>query len=261
MRKLGYLVVEGPHDVEFACRLLKDRAKLTRVSQESELEPIFQSLVPNKFPHDGDLLKRVPVPAFLQRDDLAIAVEPAGSDSKIATRLIDTFALLSPNDFVAVGAMLDSDSKKTPAERHAQLLALAKDSPFSFPDKPGIVSSGSPRCGVYVLPDNTALGTLEDLLLECGEAVYPNHLQVAKEFISAAMPHCPKSNFKDLHLPAGQKKALVGAISTLLRPGKAVQVSIQDNEWLGTEGMKLDRLKRIVSFLDELFGLNAQADS
>ncbi|WP_431100299.1 DUF3226 domain-containing protein [Roseateles noduli] len=255
MRKLGYLVVEGPHDVEFACRLLKDRANLARVSKEDQLESPLRHLVPSKFPHDGDLLKRVPVPTFLQNADLAVAVHSAGGDSKIADCLIDTFTLLSPSDFIAVGAILDSDSKKTPTERHAQLLTLAKDASISFPALPGVVSTGTPRCGVYVLPDNVALGTLEDLLIECGEAVYPHHLQAAKDFIASAMPHCPKPSFKDLHLPAGQKKALVGSISTLLRPGKAVQVSIQDNDWLGTEGLKLDRPKQIVAFFDELFGL------
>lgn len=255
MRKLGYLVVEGPHDVEFACRLLKDRAKLVRISKDDELEAQLGHLVPSKFPHDGDLLKRVPVPVFLQNDHLAIAVHSAGGDSKIAAALMDTFTLLSASDFIAVGAILDSDSKQSPAERHAKLLALLKGSTLSFPQEPGVVDGKSPRTGVYVLPDNKTLGTLEDLLLECGEAVYPHHLKAARDFIAAAMPHCPQKSFSDLHLPAGQKKALVAAVATLLRPGKAVQVSIQDNAWLGEAGLKLDRIQQAITFLEDLFDL------
>lgn len=255
MRKLGYLVVEGPHDVEFACRLLKDRAKLSRVAREDQLEAQLRHLVPKKFPHDGDLLKRVPVPTFLQNDELAIAVHSAGSDSKLANCLRDTFSLLPIEDFSAVGVLIDSDSKQLPAARHASLLAELNGSSLSLPDQPGVVVKGKPRSGVYVLPDNQALGTLEDLLLACGEVAYPDHLQAARDFLAAAMPHCPKPSHKDLHLPAGQKKALVGAVATLLRPGKAVQVSIQDNDWLGTESLKLAQLQQFTAFLDELFDL------
>lgn len=255
MRKLGYLVVEGPHDVEFVCRLLKDLASLTRVAQQAQLESQLMPLIPRKFPHEGDLLKRVPVPAFLQNEDLAIAIHAAGGDSRIAESFQDTFRQVGPGEFSAVGAILDSDSKETPEDRHSHLLDLLVDAPVTFPPQPGVVHTGSPRCGIYVLPDNKSLGTLEDLLLECSTAAYPEYLRLAKEFIAAAMPHCPRSVFKDLHLPAGQKKALIGAIATLLRPGKAVQVSIQDNEWLGAESMKLDRLRQIAAFLGTLFDL------
>lgn len=255
MRQLGYLVVEGPHDVEFACRLLKDRAGLSRVSKEEALDPRLKSLVPSKFPHGGDLLKRVPVPVFLQNESLALAVHSAGGDSKIANCLIDTLTLLSPADFTGIGAILDSDSSTGPAQRHAELLRLMHTAPIKFPDRPGEVSDGTPRSGVYVLPDNTALGTVEDVLLECGEVVYPHHLQAARDFIAAALPHCPQPQFRQLHLPAGTKKALLSSVSTLLRPGKAVQVSIQEDLWLSAESLRLERPRQVLAFLERLFGL------
>lgn len=253
MRKLGYLVVEGPHDVEFACRLIKSKVQVERMRLLNDLDPTLQELVPDKFPHGGDLQKRVPVPIFLQNDNFAIAVHAAGGDSRIADCLLGTFDVLDANDFAGVGVILDSDSTKSPGERHTAFLALAKDAPISFAPTPGLVHLGPPRTGVFVLPDNASQGTLEDLLLECGDVVYPKQIEAAKAFLGLALPDCAKNEFRDLHLPAGQNKAIIGAVTSLLRPGKSVQVSIQDNKWFSEPGLQLPRLNQVAVFLDELF--------
>lgn len=255
MRKLCYLVVEGPHDVEFACRLIKSRAALMRVRQHQDLDSAMAKLVPDKFPHGGDLLRRVPVPVFLQNDAVAIAIHAAGGDSKIVDCLAGTFDILQESEFAAIGVILDSDSATSPSARHQALRTLARSLPISFADQPGELLSGPPRTGVYVLPDNTSQGTLEDLLLECGQLVYPKQVDAAKEFVRLAFAECPRRDFSDLHLPAGRQKATVGAVASLLRPGKAMQVSIQDNKWLDAQGIQLPRLVQAADFLDKLFGL------
>jgi hypothetical protein len=256
-RKLGYLVVEGPHDVEFASRLIRSRITLPRIQRIEELDATLKKLVPKEFPYGGDLLKRVPVPVFLQNDHVAIALQAAGGDSKIAACLEDTFMVIPADIFSAVGVMLDSDSEKQPQNRHANLLKLIKHlSPsIRFESLLGNVFQGQPRTGVYVFPDNQTQGTLEDLLLECGESAYPHQLNAAKAFVKGIASNCTGSAFKDLRLPAGQKKAIVGAVAGLLKPGKAVQVSIQDNAWLEGQTLQIARISKVADFLDELFEL------
>jgi hypothetical protein len=41
-----------------------------------------------------------------------------------------------------------------------------------------------------------------------------------------------KQEGRDLAKPAGKDKAVVAAVASVLRPGKSVQVSIQDNQWI-----------------------------
>jgi hypothetical protein len=41
-----------------------------------------------------------------------------------------------------------------------------------------------------------------------------------------------KQECRDLAKPAGKDKAVVAAVASVLRPGKSVQVSIQDNRWI-----------------------------
>ena len=76
MPKYGYVVVEGPHDVEFVCQLLGPR-RLRRVQFEKDFDPFFHRLIPHSYPPNGDLLKRVPVPLFLQNDTHAVAIHTA----------------------------------------------------------------------------------------------------------------------------------------------------------------------------------------
>jgi hypothetical protein len=256
MRKLCYLVVEGPHDVEFSCRIIKSKTNLTRIRMVDELDEVLRSLVPDKFPHGGDLLKRVPVPVFFQNETSAVAVHAAGGDSKIANCIAGTLDIITADQFSAIGVVLDSDSDKSPAERHRNLIELTKDLPVKFPETPGNVLKGSPSSGVFVLPDNSSMGTLEDLLIECGKAVYPGQIYKAETFVADAFSICPSKDFKDLHSPSGRNKAIVGSVAGLLRPGKAVQVSIQDNAWLSDLGLQIPRVGAFADFLVELFEFN-----
>ena len=73
MPKYGYLVVEGPQDVELVYRLLKP-FNIERIRLEADLDPFFVPLVPRTYPPSGDLLARVPVPLFLGSCTHVVAV-------------------------------------------------------------------------------------------------------------------------------------------------------------------------------------------
>jgi hypothetical protein len=255
MRKLGYLVVEGPHDVEFAYRLMRSRVEVQRVRGFNALDEALKVLVPRSFPHADDLEKRVPVPLFLQNEHMAIAIHAAGGDSRVPGCLAGTLDVIPAESFFAVGVLLDTDSAKTPDERHGALLRSLEPLSLTLHRRPGAVHEGPPRAGAFVLPDNLVQGTLEDLLLESAELAYPQQLAAAKGFVHGIAPQCTGAEFADLMKPAGQKKAVIGSLVSLLRPGKAMQVSIQDNQWLKGQALQLASIKRVADFLDELFGL------
>lgn len=255
MRKLGYLVVEGPHDVAFADRLIRSRFPVERIKDFKTHDETLKVLVPSSFPHAGDLEKRVPVPLFLQNEHMAIAIHAAGGDSKVASCLAGTLDVISAKSFFALGVLLDTDSAKTPDERYEALLRSLEPLGINLSKRPGAVNPGPPKTGAFVLPDNVVQGTLEDLLLESAELAYPKQLAAAQTFVSGIAPECAGVEFADLMKPAGRKKAVIGSMVSLLRPGKAMQVSIQDNQWLKGDALQLARIKRIADFLDELFAL------
>src|SRR4051794_33484788 len=102
MPKYGYLVVEGPHDVEFVYRLLSPYG-LKRIQFETVLDVFFHPLIPRTFPPDGDLQKRVPVPLFLHSTTHVVAIHSAVGDSRLVETLEENAVLLDPASFTGIG--------------------------------------------------------------------------------------------------------------------------------------------------------------
>lgn len=260
--KYGYLVVEGPHDVEVIGRLIKPSG-LKRVQFEDKLDGYFRPLIPRQFPSAGDLLKRVEVPTFFASPSHVLAVRSAGGDSKLVAALRGTRLLSDNAQGVSIGIILDADSSE-PATRVAELKKslLADDEVRHLADlpPPGEVNKKAPRRGVFVLPDNCSQGTVEDLLLEAAEINYPVLLKTAQTFLDAVQSHEVRStldsgDLKDLDKPAGVKKANLSAMCSVLRPGKAIQNSIQDNRWLADAALTQPRIAALRQFLLELLEL------
>lgn len=226
-------VVEGPHEVEAIGVLLK-RHKLARVTLLEALDPFWAPLVPRTFPHAGDLHKRVPVPTFFASDARSVAVQSAEGIDNIERAVHAALTVLDAEP-AGVGIVLDADHDE-PVE--ARWRAMASKLPdLKIEGGPGVVTSGSPRAGVFVLPDNAGPGTLEDVLLACAAEVYPTLLEAAKRLVEpldASEPTVFKNSDERKHFakPSGKPKAIVGCVASVLRPGKAIQVSIQDNLWL-----------------------------
>lgn len=59
--------------------------------------------------------------------------------------------------------------------------------------------------------------------------------------------------------PAGRHKAIVGSMASILRPGRAVQVSLQDNRWLRDDALTIPRVKAVQEFLRDLFEIEPAA--
>jgi hypothetical protein len=185
MPKYGVLVVEGPHDAELVYRLLSPFG-MNRVRLEADLDVFLLPLIPRNYPPDGDLQKRPPMPLFLQSDSHAVAIRSAGGDTELISSVERAAASIDFNRLTGVGVILDADSDKSPGDRYAAIRDGLRAKNFPFPDDAGSLSTTIPRFGAFVLPDNHAQGTLEDILLECGGLVYPSLLATATTHVDAS---------------------------------------------------------------------------
>jgi len=257
MPKYGYLVVEGPHDVEFVYRLLRP-FQLERIKMVDDVDDLFRDLVPSSFPHEGDLQKRVPVPLFLRSTSHIIAVHSAGGDSRLAATIEETMSLrLKPEVLTGIGILLDSDKEIPASERYRGIRTSMETIRFRLPEQSGEIAPGNPKLGAFVLPDNSSIGNLEDLLLECAVSAYPELLESARKHVDVAVAQAGRlaKDGEDLSKTPYRNKAIVGAIASVLRPGKAIQNSIQDNQWLKGERLQFGRIKAVQNFLADLFEL------
>ena len=268
--RFTYIVVEGPHDVEFVGRILRKGAHAFHLKEKkSEVDPFWHPLIPSKYPvgiPPNDRLQRVPMPTFYQSATHSVAVQSANGINKIVARLEESLSTPTFRMPDSIGIVLDSDSTDTPPKRAADLAAEVVKSATSlkvpWPNTPGIVTTpvtGQPRLGQYVLPDNKAQGTLEDILLQCGRFAYPGLIPMASQHVATARanlvpgtPHWTNQDHEELKAPAGLKKATVAAATAILKPGKTTQVTISDNRWIEPATLTQPFLKPFVDWLDGL---------
>jgi hypothetical protein len=253
----AYIVVEGPHDLEMIAALLRP-VGFQRTKLRTAVDAFWDPLIPKTFPHNDDLLARVPVPMFFQSSERWVAIHAVSGETRLVSTVQETLAVL-PSPPSSIGAVLDADSTKPPAERFAQVAAGLRKHGLMVPAAAGDVSPTLPRCGIYVLPDNTSSGTLEDLMLECAAIVYPSLLGAARTFVDGVDPKAAEladDDMKDFARGAGRLKATIASMASVLRPGKAIRNSIQDNRWLkDPRARALPRIASIHHFLMKLLDL------
>jgi len=183
----SYVVVEGPHDLEFIGRLFRDHG-IHKVQREEKLDAFWHPLIPRRFPPDGDLLKRVPVPAFFQNADYSVAIHSAIGSHRLVPTVEETFRFpgFKSAEISSIGLFLDADQNG--AHHHFGLLSAKIQTAGlpPFPDEPGIVNHTGVRTGVFIFPDNLNPGTLENLLDECAARIYPELRDKAKQFTAGA---------------------------------------------------------------------------
>ncbi|WP_228014277.1 DUF3226 domain-containing protein [Fortiea sp. LEGE XX443] len=248
-------MAEGPQDIEFLIRLLKLYG-LRRVTKLSALDSFWEPLVPKTFPVDDDLMKRVPVPTFLENNELSIALHSAIGITRLANTVEESLALIPSSEIFGVGFVLDADSNEIPFERFTALTNEISSIGLPLPSALGKVTNSSPRCGIFIMPNNVVAGTLEDILLECAKLNYPDLLELALNYVSSIdMSQLSKDDLRELNKPAGKNKAVISSISSILRPGRTLQVSIQDNRWLNEHTLNLESVNLVKIFLDEITGI------
>lgn len=256
--KYGYVIVEGHHDAEVIGHILR-RKNLIFITKLEELDQYWKFLVPRDFPPDGDLLKRVPVPLFFQNNEYSIAVQIAGGDLKeIKKRLKATIenrdTLLE--DVVGVGITIDADYGSNGAIGRFNQLKKELSNLIEFPRNPGKVLNAKPKTGIFIFPDNKNKGTIENILLKCGQKVYSGLIGGATNFVDNVNLNLLNGNDKiDFKKRSGRDKSKIGCVANILRPGKSIQVSIHDNDWISDQTIVIPEVAALKRFLAELFEL------
>ncbi|MBC7973363.1 MAG: hypothetical protein H7138_00135 [Myxococcales bacterium] len=250
-----YIATEGPHDVAFLAELLRPWG-LQRLTRLNQVDAFWDRLIPKTFPHGGDLLARVPVPIFFAGHDRLVALDSATGITNLTKRIEENLAVLDANALPAIGVVLDADSQVSPVERFHGLAEKLRKLGLPIPERAGAVSEGDPRSGVFVMPDNASPGTLETLLEECAAENYASLSQSSKSYVDGIDQSVMSAqDLRDLQKPAGRQKAIISAMAAVLRPGRAIQVSLQDNQWVRGAALDLPRILSIREFLAKLLRL------
>ena len=254
-------VVEGAHDVAAISCILKLLGIDSEIRSKDNLSEAWEKLIPDKYPFNGDVLDRItPLPSFFQNDEVSIAIKVAGSDSKLFSTLDEIITTLNIAQIANLNGVLlfcDADDKDY-SSRLNYIIKQSKDNDIlSFDldvflkDKVIKTRIKDIKTDLYIFPDNKTKGTLEHLLLQGANIVYKDLYEAATTYVSAV-----DSSYKRKWSVSSENKVLVGCIANVLKPGKANQVSISDNEWIGKMTVdKCDDIKKFFNFIGDFIKL------
>lgn len=272
MNSFVYVVTEGVHDVTFLGKLLGREHGAKQIVTDDGLDDVHQKWlkVTGKWP--GTTLVKgvqrfqidrfaVPAPAFYRLpDERTVALRNAEGIDKI-TSIIEGDMVFFEREGTpdVIGIVLDSD-EKDPAVRLQSLNESLREKKvnLSIPPSWGEISTGSPRVGVFSLPEPGVAGTLEDLLLALGKVAYPELLASADDYAQRWQSHLQSTgtiahgDWKGLRKPAGVKKATITAMTAMLKPGKAMHMSLQDHGWISATTKDVPALTACITFLRDL---------
>ena len=259
-----FIAVEGPQDVEFLAGLFELRGFRKEVMYARLTGEFCGRIINTKFPYEGDLHKRMPNPMFLTDGTRWIAVQSAGGDTRLERLVRDVLMNLQdfPDELVALGIIRDAD-KHTPAQ-HLDAVAEQVESlrtvpgfRIEIPPALGMVVGETPRFGYYVLPDNQGRGTLDTILLECGEAVYSDLISGAKTYVNGVdLEKLTPADVRLFKKRSGKTKAIVACVASILKPGMSIATSIDQSRWLNETSLELPRVAALAAFLKDLCRLD-----
>jgi len=265
MTRRIYLIAEGVHDITFFARILRKRFAAVQIKHADQLDGGYREwLASFKWPHGGDIARlSVPAPEFYlcpareQRDAATIAlVNALGIDNIVKKLLVDLEAFRHAGvELHALGVVLDSDDR-TAEQSFEQTCAALQRLELTSPDRLGEFVAGSPSVGLFVLPDGQRAGTLEDVLIPLGQHVYGPLFAVAEPFIDTmrgVVKGLGGKESAELKKPSGSKKALLSAVSAVLKPGRAIQATLQDHRWISEDTLEHPEIAPSVRFIERLF--------
>ena len=113
---------------------------------------------------------------------------------------------------------------------------------------------------MFILPDDSSLGTLEDILIPLGRRLYPGLFASADLHIQAAQKDLDKlrsDERKAIKRPSGPKKALLSAVAAVLKPGKAIQATLKDHRWISQATLAAPELTPTIAFLQRILAIDS----
>ena len=251
----NYLImVEGAHDIAVLEKVLAFHGVKKKVKNIIELPNVWKHTIPAKFPFKEGCLDRItPIPSFLYNENMTIAIKNANSDKDIMPvlqQIIDTMLLEEKDQIDKIMLICDADNKTAVQKKETLLSGYEEKNDFKIirESEKIYLDIGIKKIQVslFAFPDDEKTGNLENLLLEAAQVAYPELLELAEKFVEEASEIQNK-----LKKDQNAKKAKVGCITNAMKPGKANQVSIADDDWVSEVTLReCEMLKR----LDEAVG-------
>lgn len=228
------LFVEGAHDCAAVEKILK-LFGFRPLNDKSALSDCFRSLVPSSYPFEQERLDRIsPVPTFLAKDNKFIAIKVAEGDSKITTSFCSMLKNLRVQFLSAIrfaGIILDKDVADLMDRKKRIVDEINKQSGYQVDlNGSGCAEDHRFAFDMFACPDDCRSGNLEDVLIEGG--TYPELLGLSRDYVGKVPAQY------SLWSKSDRKKLIVGFVSNVLKPGKANQVSIADNDWFTAESLR-----------------------
>lgn len=254
-----YLITEGVHDVAYLSRILVRQFKLRQAAALTDLDDVYRQWIESscKWPHNNRIDRSsVPAPELYVGPDMAVALANAEGIDSICKKLrVDlTYFAQTGASLDAIGVVLDADDADPAVHRQKMVAGLNAELVEASLPRP-------PRTGVFILPDDTSLGTLEDVLIPLGRRLFPGLFASADLHIQAA--HNELDNLlgderKAFKRPSGPSKALLSAVAAVLKPGKAIQATLKDHRWISKETLSAPELAPTIEFLQRLLSKDPQ---
>jgi hypothetical protein len=259
-RKYVLIGVEGPHDQAFVSRILCKLLGFCEFKGDnSKLDHFWRNFIPN-YPKGGNLYKRLDIPQILYNDNFSIAIY-VGNGSELISNLRDKLSNIGDISTLFAFAIVADTDKNTPDKVVKEYHEGFKEYFSHFPTEvteSGNVTEGSPeletKAGIYILPDNSQPGVLDTLICDCGDLVYPEYMQRAKEYIDKfSEEDREKKSLK--WKPFDQQKAIIATVASVLQPGMTNTVTIKCDDWISIETAEIPAIKNFAEFLRNLLKL------
>lgn len=250
------IIVEGAHDIALLEKLLQLNGVDEKIRNENSLPEVWKHTIPTRYPFSADRLERItPIPSFVKNSEVSVAIKNASSDVEIMHVLQQTLHLMEFREVdMLSGIMLicDADNLETDKKIHKILAYREEKEDFLLDEKAMELNVLVKKIPLYtfVFPDNNSKGNLENLLLQTAEVEYPELLRLATEYVEKA-----SEIYTELKKEQKSKKAKVGCIANVMKPGKANQVSISDDNWVSQRTLKeCSMLQMLNKSLKEMIG-------
>ena len=270
-RKYVLIGVEGPHDQAFVSRILCKLLGFSKLDDNvSKLDEIWHKFIPvyppTKGKSTGKLNLRLDMPEIFHNDNFLLEIAiyvGGGGGSKLIKNLSDKLSDIDISTLFAFAIVADTDNNtpdKVVKEYHKGFKEYFPHFPTEVTES-GNVTEGSPeletKAGIYILPDNSQPGVLDTLICDCGELVYPEYMQRAKEYIDKFSEEERKEKPLEWK-PFDQQKAIIATVASVLQPGMTNTVTIKCDDWISIETAEIPAIKNFTEFLRNLLKLKTE---
>ncbi len=255
LEKYVLLATEGSHDQAVLGKMLSLFGLKKYGGRKNDLEPFWESLIPT-YPKKGNYYTRLDMPSIYSSSTHSVAIyQGEGSNLLNNLQLIFTAFPQYTQNISSFGIIADADDRQ-PGQIVARYATGLREFFPAIANNPGVITSGKPKTGIYIFPDNNGTGVLDSVLVKCASVVYPDHKSGAEHFINT-LPASHKAHWR----PFDQQKSIVASITSILRPGMSNTPSLAQDNWIGNETLQnVIEVTMLKAFLEGLLELTTTTD-